>query len=87
MCIGPLAPKAPTPPPPPAPPPAPAATSLAASDVEFSALDSDSKNLNKKRKGKKGFRNPLKPKQNSLGTPLSGTGLTIPKTGNTGGKS
>lgn len=75
MCIGPFKPKTPAPPPPPAPPPA--QTPATAMDVDFNAVDTDSEALNKKKKGKSGFRN--KPIQNALGSDLTkGTGLNIP---------
>jgi len=72
MCFGS---KAPSPPPPPAPPPAQAP--VKPSVVDFEAVDTDSGKMKKLAAGKKQFR--VKPKQNSLGTNLSGTGLTIPK--------
>ena len=72
MCFGS---KAPTPPPPPAPPPAQAP--VKPSVVDFEAVDTDSAKMAKKAAGKKKFK--INPTQNSLGTNLSGTGLSIPK--------
>lgn len=55
---------------------APAAAVLNTSPVDFEAVDSDSKSLKKKSKGKKAFRIP---KSEDMGTPMTGSGLSIPK--------
>lgn len=55
---------------------APAAAVLNTKPVDFDAVDSDSASLKKKSKGKKAFRIA---KKNDVGTPMSGSGLSIPK--------
>lgn len=55
---------------------APAAAVLNTKPVDFNAVDSDSASLKKKSKGKKAFRIA---KKNDVGTPMSGSGLSIPK--------
>ena len=55
---------------------APAAAVLNTKTVDFDAVDSDSASLKKKAKGKKAFRIA---KKNDVGTPMSGSGLSIPK--------
>ena len=55
---------------------APAAAVLNTKTVDFDAVDSDSASLKKKAKGKKAF---LIAKKNDVGTPMSGSGLSIPK--------
>lgn len=54
---------------------APAAAVLNTKTVDFDAVDSDSATLKKKSKGKKQFRIA----KNDMGTPMSGSGLSIPK--------
>lgn len=54
---------------------APAAAVLNTKTVDFDAVDSDSATLKKKSKGKKQFRIT----KNDMGTPMSGSGLSIPK--------
>lgn len=55
---------------------APAAAVLNTKPVDFDAVDSDSAALKKKSKGKKAFRIA---KKKDVGTPMSGSGLSIPK--------
>ena len=71
MCIS--KPRIPKPPPPPA--STPAAAVLNTKTVDFDAVDSDSAALKKKSKGKKQFRIA----KNDMGTPMSGSGLSIPR--------
>jgi hypothetical protein len=53
---------------------APAAAVLNTKTVDFDAVDSDSATLKKKSKGKKQFRIA----KNDMGTPMSGSGLSLP---------